>query len=196
MMFQVGVTGGIGSGKTLVCSVLEKLGIAVYNADREARRLMEEDPQLVNGILELFGEEAYLGGTLNRGWMAARVFGSEEVLNKLNALVHPAVRRDYLQWVAQQKEVPYVVEEAAILFESGADRWLNLTVLVYAPAPLRISRVMERDGIPEEQVLKRMMHQMDEEEKRKKADLEIMNDGTEMLLPQIIEVHKQIINSR
>jgi len=195
-MFQVGLTGGIGSGKTLVCNVLEKLGVAVYYADSEARRLMEQDPGLVRGILELFGEEAYLGGALNRSLLAERVFGNEQLLKRLNALVHPVVRGDYTSWVARQKESPYVVEEAAILFESGADRWLDMTVMVYAPVAVRISRVMERDGVTREQVLMRMGHQMNDEQKRDKADLVITNDGNEMLLPQIAEVHQQILNSR
>jgi dephospho-CoA kinase len=196
MMFQVGLTGGIGSGKSLVCSVLEKLGVPVYYADSQARMLMASDPELIRQIIELFGEEAYLANTLNRSYLARRVFGDAEMLSRLNALVHPAVRRDYSEWVMKQQDVPYVVEEAAILFESGAHRWLDRTVLVYAPEELRISRVMKRDGVDEELVRQRMRHQMDEEEKRNLADMVIMNDESEMLLPQIIEVHTKIFNSR
>lgn len=193
MMFQVGVTGGIGSGKTLVCQVFEKLGIPVYHADEEARRLMEEDQALMGRMVELFGEEAYLGRALNRRYLAEVVFGNRERLNGLNALVHPAVKKDYQQWLAEQKGVPYVVEEAAILFESGASRWMDLVVMVYAPEELRISRVMARDGVEEETVRKRMIHQMGEEEKRERADLVIVNDEKERLLPQVLEVHRQIL---
>jgi dephospho-CoA kinase len=196
MMFQVGLTGGIGSGKSLVCSVLEKLGAPVYYADSQARMLMASDPELIRKIIELFGEEAYLANTLNRGYLARRVFGNAEMLSRLNALVHPAVRRDYEGWVTKQQDVPYVVEEAAILFESGAHRRLDRTVLVYAPEDLRISRVMKRDGVDEDHVRQRMRHQMDEEEKRNLADMVIMNDESEMLLPQIIEVHTEILKSR
>jgi len=193
MTYQVGVTGGIGSGKTLVCNVLEKLGIPVYRADFEARRLMEEDSELVGQIVELFGEEAYIGGALNRSYLAERVFGDGEQLRGLNGVVHPAVRRDYHRWLDQQSGAPYVVEEAAILFESGASRFMDLVVMVYAPEALRIKRVMIRDGVGEEAVKKRMEHQMDEEEKRSKADLVIMNDENSRLLPRILDVHQQIL---
>ena len=193
MTYQVGVTGGIGSGKTLVCNVLEKLGIPVYRADFEARRLMEEDSELVGQIVELFGEEAYIGGALNRSYLAGRVFGDGEQLRGLNGVVHPAVRRDYHRWLDQQSGAPYVVEEAAILFESGASRFMDLVVMVYAPEALRIKRVMIRDGVGEEAVKKRMEHQMDEEEKRSKADLVIMNDENSRLLPRILDVHQQIL---
>jgi len=193
MTYQVGVTGGIGSGKTLVCNVLEKLGIPVYRADIEARRLMEEDSELVGQIVELFGEEAYIGGALNRSYLAGRVFGDGEQLRGLNGVVHPAVRRDYHRWLDQQSGAPYVVEEAAILFESGASRFMDLVVMVYAPEALRIKRVMIRDGVGEEAVKKRMEHQMDEEEKRSKADLVIMNDENSRLLPRILDVHQQIL---
>lgn len=192
-MIQAGVTGGIGSGKTLVCNVFEKLGIPVYHADLEARRLMEEDQALMERIVELFGEEAYLGGALNRSYLAASVFGNSERLRGLNALVHPAVRKDYMRWLDEQTGVPYVVEEAAILFESGASRWMDLVVMVYAPENLRISRVMARDGVEEGAIRKRMTHQMDEEEKKARADLVILNDEKERLLPQILEVHRQIL---
>ena len=193
MTYQVGVTGGIGSGKTLVCNVLEKLGIPVYRADIEARRLMEEDSELVGQIVELFGEEAYIGGALNRSYLAGRVFGDGEQLRGLNGVVHPAVRRDYHRWLDQQSGAPYVVEEAAILFESGASRFMDLVVMVYAPEALRIKRVMIRDGVGEEAVKKRMEHQMDEEEKRSKADLVIINDENSRLLPRILDVHQQIL---
>ena len=192
-MFQVGLTGGIGSGKTLVCGVLEKLGVAVYYADEQARRLMDEDQELKGKISDIFGEEAYIDGALNRRFLAGRVFGNDKLLSRLNQLVHPVVRRDYTAWLEQQKEVPYVVEEAAILFESGAARWLDLKVLVYAPEQLRISRVMGRDGMDEMQVRERMKHQMDEEKKRALADIVIVNDDTELLLPRIIEVHQEIL---
>jgi dephospho-CoA kinase len=191
-MFQVGLTGGIGSGKTLVCNILEKLGIPVYDADSQARRIMDEDSRLRKEIVELFGEEAYLDGRLNRRYLAGRVFGDQQMLKKLNKLVHPAVRKDYSRWVEHQS-APYVVEEAAILFESGADRFMNMTVLVYAPVDLRISRVMKRDRVEEGKVLERMRHQMDEEEKRKRADKVIINDEKELLLPQIIAIHHEIL---
>jgi len=192
-MLKVGLTGGIGSGKTLVCSVLEKLGAAVYYADTEARRVMNGDPKLVTQISRLFGDKAYVGGTLNREFLADRVFKDHGLLASLNELVHPAVREDFSRWAGKQNHALYVVEEAASLFESGSDRHMDLTVVVCAEEELRVKRVMQRDGIAREQVLDRMKNQMSEEEKMKKADYVINNDGKEMLLPQIIKIHKTIL---
>ena len=192
----MGVTGGIGSGKTLVCSVFEKIGIPVYDADSRARTLMNEESGLVAEIRDLLGPEAYHEGSLNREYVAGRVFRDPDLLDRLNGIVHPAVRDDYLRWVEDQPGEPYVIEEAAILFESGAHRFMDLTVLVYAPENLRIRRVMERDGVREEEVRMRMRRQMDENKKRKLADEMINNDGTEMLLPQIIRLHQHILNHK
>lgn len=195
-MYLLGLTGGIGSGKTLVCSLLERLGIPVYYADAAAKRLMNQDPVLAGAIIRLLGEEAYHGTSLNRGFVADAVFGDPDLLAQLNALVHPAVRKDFSIWVEHQERVPYVVEEAAILFESGAHRFLDGSVLVYAPEELRIRRVMERDGVEELSVRKRMMHQMNEEEKMKLADHIIYNDDRQMLLPQVIALHNKLLNTR
>lgn len=192
-MVQLGLTGGIGSGKTLVCSVLEKFGVPVYYADTEARRLLNSDEELHRNIVDVFGREVYNGNSLNREVLADKVFGNPVMLAKLNALVHPAVRKDYSHWVELQKSAPYVVEEAAILFESGASKFLDATVLIYAPEMVRILRVMQRDGVDEESVRRRMKHQMDEEEKKKLADQIIYNDEKEMLLPQIVELHNRIL---
>jgi len=195
-MFQVGLTGGIGSGKTLVCSILEKLGVPVYYADKEARELMNVHPGLMKQVEELFGPEAYRDGTLNSEFLADRVFGDQALLTKLNALVHPAVREHYSGWVGQQDKVAYVVEEAAILFESGSDQFMDLTVLIYADEEERIRRVMKRDGVDRAQVERRMNMQMSEEEKKKRADYLIYNDEREMLLPQIIKLHNTILKRR
>ncbi len=195
-MYQLGLTGGIGSGKTLVCSVLEKLGVAVYYADTEARKLMSSKPDLARKIMELFGEEAFRGASLNSEYLAKKVFGDPSKLAELNSLVHPVVRQEFSQWANTQKDTPYVVEEAAILFESGASHHMDGTVLVYAPEALRIKRVMERDGVNEENVRRRMMHQMKDDEKKELTDHIIYNDDTEMLLPQIIMLHEKILNSR
>lgn len=192
-MFRVGLTGGIGSGKSLVCSILEKLRVPVYYADAEAKRLMNSDPVLKTQIMDLFGDKAYSGGSLDRKYLAGRVFGDGELLASLNSVVHPAVREDFKRWADLQKGVPYVVEEAAILFESGAHRELDQAVLVYAPVELRISRVMERDGCDRESVLRRMDHQLSEEELKKLADHVIVNDGQQMLLPQVIELHHKLL---
>lgn len=195
-MFQLGLTGGIGSGKTLVCSVLEKFGVPVYYADSEARRLMNSNEELRRNIGDLFGGEVYNGHSLNRKVLAEKVFGDEVMVEKLNRLVHPAVRKDYTEWVESKQNAPYVVEEAAILFESGASVFMDMTVLIYAPEMLRIRRVMQRDAVDEEHVRRRMKHQMDEEEKKKRADHIIYNDEKEMLLPQVVALHNSILKKR
>jgi dephospho-CoA kinase len=192
-MLKVGLTGGIGSGKTLVCSVLEKFGVAVYYADLEARRLMSSDSELVLQISGLFGNKAYVGGSLNREFLAQQVFKDKELLTRLNELVHPVIRKDFSRWASEQKPAFYVVEEAAILFESGSDRNMDLTVGVYADKELRVQRVMQRDGIAREQVMNRMNSQMNEKEKMEKADIVINNDGKKMILPQIINMHNAIL---
>jgi len=195
-MFRVGLTGGIGSGKTLVSGIFEKLGVPVFYADTAARELMNKDAELKRGIVELFGEQAYGKDGLNRQYLAERVFGDTERLKGLNMLVHPAVRNGFIRWVEEQHGAAYVIEEAAILFESGASLEMNLSVLVYAPEELRISRVIKRDGLKREAVLKRMAHQLSEEKRMKMADHILINDGKEMLLPQVIELHNKILNSR
>ena len=195
-MYKLGLTGGIGSGKTLVCQIFEKLGIPVYYADKAARDLMNTDPQLKVNIRRMFGEEAFREDGLNRQHLADSVFGDTEKLSELNAVVHPAVRKDFLKWCERQEGSPYVLEEAAILFESGASSGMDRTVLVYAPEELRISRVMKRDGLSREDVLKRMGHQLSEEEKKEMADHVLINDGSRLLLPQVIDLHNSMLNRR
>lgn len=192
-MFRVGLTGGIGSGKSLICSILEKLGVPVYYADTEARKLMNSDPDLREQIMRLLGEQAYGSGSLNSSYIAGRLFGDEALLTAMNSIVHPAVRNDFKRWADLQKELPYVVEEAAILFESGAYREMDLTVLATAPEEVRIRRVMVRDGIDRDSVLSRMGHQWSEEELIKLADHVIINDEQQMLLPQVIELHNKLL---
>jgi len=192
-MFRMGITGGIGSGKTLICGILEKLGVSVYYADSSARKLMDTDTGLRQGIVEMFGDRAFGKDGLNREFLADAVFGDDERLSGLNRLVHPAVREDFFRWEALQGGSPYVVEEAAILFESGASELMDLSVLVYAPEELRISRVIERDRVEREVVLKRMGHQISEKEKMGMAGHIIYNDGSQMLLPQVIELHNKTL---
>lgn len=193
-MYKVGITGGIGSGKTLVCGILELLGIPVYYADLEARRLMNEKEELRKGIINALGEEVYSGGELDRKVMGRKVFGDPGLLDKVNKLVHPHVGEDFLKWSEGWNNVPYVVEEAAILFESGAWRRVDLSVLIYAPVAMRLKRIAERDGISQEEIELRMKRQMDEEEKKRLADRVIYNDEKSLLLPRIIALHEEIKN--
>ncbi|MDF3078524.1 MAG: dephospho-CoA kinase [Sphingobacteriaceae bacterium] len=193
-MFKVGITGGIGSGKTTVCRVFEVLGIPVFYADPAAREVMNTDPVLITGVQEAFGDEAYQEGILNRKFLANIVFNDERELAKLNALVHPAVFRAFDAWVSEQHGVPYVLKEAALLFESGSDKLCDETVLVIAPRDLKIQRVRNRDKITEAEVLKRMDKQFSDEKKAKLASFLVRNDEKELLIPQVLKLHEQFLS--
>lgn len=191
MPFAVGITGGIGSGKTTVARVFEALGYRIYYADLRAKLLMQEDPALRQGITELFGPEAYSAeAELNRTVIAEKAFHTPELLAKLNALVHPRTGADYLQWLADTPadyKLPFVLKEAAILYESGAWRGVGAVLSVYAPKQLRLARVLARDPLSREQTLQRMARQWPEAEKLRRADFVIYNDGSHPLLLQIRE---------
>ena len=191
-MFRLGITGGIGSGKSFVCSILEKFGVPVYYADEEARRLMNTRVDLKRAIKVVFGEEIYQDGELDRQEMGRRIFGRPDMLDKINRMVHPVVREDFFKWSESWENVPYVIEEAAILFESGAASEMDASVLIYAPKELRIERVMARDGLSRSEVEKRINMQMDEEEKKRLADRVILNDEKKLLLPQLVALHEDI----
>jgi dephospho-CoA kinase len=190
-MLKIGLTGGIGSGKTLVGSVFRELGAPVYEADKEARRLMESDQAVLNGVIRLFGEAAYASGKLNRTYLAGKVFADDDLLKQLNGIVHPAVRKDFDRWTRQYATRPYVVKEAAILFESGGDAAMDFTVFVKAGEAVRIARVMERDHVTEAEVRKRINKQMDDRRKELLADFVIYNDNDRMILPQIVDLHNK-----
>lgn len=189
----IGITGGIGSGKTTVCSIFAELGVPVYFADLRAKAVMVEDEVLRSAIRTAFGEEAYLGHELNRTHLAQQVFSSEERLAELNSLVHPAVARDFMEWTSRQSGHPYILKEAAILFESGAYKAVNETVLVTAPLEMRIARVMERDRVTREEVLQRMDKQWPEDRKAELADHIIINDGDHLLIPQVLHLHQKFM---
>jgi dephospho-CoA kinase len=193
-MFKVGITGGIGSGKTTVCRVFEVLGIPVFYADPVAREVMNTDPVLIMGVKDAFGDEAYQEGILNRKFLANIVFNDQRELAKLNALVHPAVFRAFDAWVRAQQGVPYVLKEAALLFESGSDKLCDETVLVTAPRDLKIQRVHNRDKITEGEVLKRMDKQFSDEKKAKLASFLVRNDEKELLIPQVLKLHEQFLS--
>jgi dephospho-CoA kinase len=193
-MFKVGITGNIGSGKTTVCKIFETLGIPVFYADDAAKKVMVSDAILIEGIKKAFGAESYQSdGSLNRKHISAIVFSSEEQLAKLNALVHPAVFRAFDLWVQQfegREDVPYVLKEAAILFESGSYKMCDRSLLVSAPQSLRIQRVVHRDKIPAEEVQKRESRQMAEEQKLALVDNVIINDDTQLVIPQVLKLHQ------
>ena len=188
---QIGITGGIGSGKSLVCRIFGKLGVPVYDADSHAKGLMTTDGILVSQIKKEFGDLAYQPDkTLNRTYLASHVFADEEKLQKLNSMVHPRVAIDYAKWLESQWEAPYVLKEAALLFESGAYRLLDKIIVVSAPESLRQKRVLQRDVHRSVEQFKGIVEkQMPEREKLKRADYIIVNDDTMLVIPQVLALH-------
>lgn len=193
---RVGITGGIGSGKSTVCAIFKTLGIPVYSADDWAKWLIEHEPELREGIIALLGPEAYHpDGAYNRAWVGQVVFEHPDKLASLNALVHPAVERHSKQWHEQEvaQGAPYTLREAALLIESGGYRFLDALILVVAPEDVRIQRVMQRDQVTEEAVRARIRRQMPEAQKRAYADYFIDNDSEKALIPQVLAIHRALL---
>jgi len=196
---RVGITGGIGSGKTTVCQIFGSLGIPVYYADDWAKWLINNEDALKKGIVEIFGAEAYLpDGAYNRPFVAKVVFENKQKLAALNALVHPAVEHHSRSWheVQAASGVPYTLKEAALIIESGSHQFLDFLIVVTAPEVLRVQRVVQRDGVTKEQVRARMANQLSEAEKVALADFVIVNDGTQALIPQVWQIHRAILTKR
>ena len=193
---QVGVTGGIGAGKSLVCRIFRILGIPVYDADTRAKQLMEESTDLRQQIIEAFGSESYDdSGKLNRHYLAALVFSNQEKVQQLNALVHPEVGRDYQKWAdLNQADSPYIIKEAALLIESGSYRQLNYLITVVAPADLRIQRVLDRDPHRDRQQIESIIaRQITDEERIEKSDVVLFNDEQQPLIQQVLEIHQSLV---
>jgi dephospho-CoA kinase len=188
-MLKIGITGNIGSGKTTVCKMFEVLGIPVFYADAAAKSVMITDPELITGIKKAFGEEAYTNEVLNRKYIANIVFNNEAELAKLNSLVHPAVFRAFDVWAEGIKNAPYVLKEAAILFESSSYKMCDYSILVTAPLEDRIARVMRRDNITHAEVEAREARQFTEEKKKTLADYQINNDDKQLVIPQVLKLH-------
>lgn len=189
-MIKIGITGGIGCGKSTVCRLFAQKGVGVYDSDSEARRLMNTDGALRSALCERFGGEIYRSGELDRKALAARVFSDAEALNDLNRLVHPVVERDFGQWCAQRQEEDYVVMESAILFESGLEHMVDHTVAVLAPEALRVERAARRDGCDPELIRRRIAAQMPEEELASRADQVIVNIKEEDLEGAVTYLHR------
>jgi dephospho-CoA kinase len=191
---QVGITGGIGSGKSLICKIFAQLGVPIYDADSHAKALMTTDGILISQIKKEFGDLAYHpDGSLNRTWLADHVFLDEERLEKLNSRVHPRVAVDYEKWLGGHLGERYVLKEAALLFESGSFNLLDKIIVVSAPESLRQKRVLQRDAHRTVEQFKGIVEkQMPEEEKLKRADYIIVNDETKLILPQVLFLHKQL----
>ena len=190
-MFKVGVTGGIGSGKSLVCSIFRNLEIPVYEADREARRIIAEDPEIREELIHRFGAKTFKNSILDRKFLAERIFSDSEARSFVNGLVHPRVWLDFRNWMLEQPG-PYVVEEAALLFESGAWKEMDFNILVMAREEIRIERIMRRDAIKRRDVMARLASQIDPEEAAKLADFRIKNDESEFVIPQVLNADRLI----
>jgi dephospho-CoA kinase len=191
-MLKVGVTGGIGSGKSVVCQVFATLGIPVFNADDTARYLMENDASLVNSITRLFGPDVYEQGKLNRGKVSDVIFREPAKLQQLNALVHPATKHYSNQWFLQHTTV-YAIKEAALFFESGTYKDIDVMIGVSAPVEIRIQRVIKRSSITHEKVSNIILAQMDEGEKMKRCNYIIYNDDVRPILPQVLSLHETLM---
>ena len=193
---QIGITGGIGSGKSLICNIFRILSVPIYDADSRAKLLYTQNTELKNQIIQTFGSETYTStGQLNRAYLAAQVFNNSEKVTLLNSLVHPKVGIDYQEWVEQHLEFPYVIKEAALLLESGSHVALDKIITVYTPLELRIQRISRRDKqrtVHEIQAI--IAKQMAEEEKLQRADHIIYNDEAHLIIPQVLLLHQQFLS--
>jgi dephospho-CoA kinase len=191
-MLRVGITGGIGSGKSTVARMFELLDVPVYYADDEAKKLMNYNPDIQKEVISIFGPSAYVNNELDRSYVGKVAFAAPEKLKALNAVVHPAVIAHGQAWMAKQ-HAPYTLKEAALIFESDSYKQLDLVIGVWCPWELRLARVMQRDITTRENVLARMEKQMDEEEKMKRCDFVILNDEQHALIPQVLDLHWQLL---
>lgn len=189
---KLGVTGGIGSGKTSVCRVFTALGIPVFSADPVAREIMENDKGIMRKINSIAGKDLYISGSLNRKELATLIFNDNNLLEKVNSLVHPIVFEHFKRWNVEQT-APYVIMEAAILFESGASKLVNKIVTVIAPMEERLERVIHRNSLSREQVLARMRNQIDDDSRIKLSDYVIHNSENDMIIPAILKIHDDIL---
>lgn len=188
----VGVTGGIGSGKSTVCKVFETLGIPVFNADDEAKNIYSTEPHALHLVKETFGQSVFTNDELDKVKLAKTVFANAELLQRLNGIIHPLVRKRFAEWQTKQS-APYLIREAAILIESGAHKDCDHIILVSASEETRIQRVIKRSGLSEEEIRKRIANQWTDEQRRPYCDFEIRNEDGVLILPEIYHIHQQII---
>lgn len=192
-MKKIGLTGGIGVGKTFIAQIFQKMGYAVFAADTEAKKCMQESKDLKSAVIQSFGDKIYKNGVLQKKELANIVFNDSQKLNKINQLVHPFVQLEFENWCKNQTS-EFVIKEAAILFESGSHNGLDGVICVLAPFQKRIERVMKRDNCTEQEVQKRIENQMSEEKKEQLSNFVIVNDDKEKLLPQIVSICKKLID--
>lgn len=193
-MLKIGLTGGIGSGKSTVAGIFAVLGIPIYDADREAMRLMNTDAELKSQIINAFGEDAYTSGNINRQYLASKVFNDQVSLQLLNSLVHPVTISDASNWIDIQTSA-YIIKEAALLFESNANQYLDIVIGVSAPEEIRVQRTMQRNNFTREQVISRMNKQMPEKEKLALCDFIIDNNEEVPLISQVLELHEKFMHT-
>lgn len=196
-MKLIGLTGGIGSGKSTVAGLFRTLGIPVYESDSRAKFLMNNDPGLRQQIVALLGSESYTSQhEINRAWIASKVFNNPPLLSQLNGIVHPAVFQDLVDWIAldTQQQAPYLIQESALLFEEDLAKRFRAIILVVAPAEARIDRVMKRDGITRDAVLRRIENQWPDDRKIPLSDFIIYNDGEHALIEQVMDIDKMILH--
>jgi dephospho-CoA kinase len=193
-MIKVGLTGGIGAGKSIVSKIFANLGIQIYDSDYQAKLLYLTNESLKLELIHMFGVNVYTpAGTLNKQYLAEIVFNDNNKLKQLNQIVHPRVKTHFENWIDHCKRNPYIIKEAAILFESGANKFLDKVIVVEAPLEIRISRVIERDAVFRDEVLKRMQNQLPQEEIVKKANYVIVNDDIQLILPQVFYIHDELL---
>jgi len=190
-MKRIGITGGIGSGKSFIATIIERMGYPVYYSDVSSKELTNAHPIIRKGLIDLVGENVYFGGELDKKVLATAIFSNDELRLKVNQLIHPIVRQDFEDWANSQKS-DLIFNEAAILFETGAYRNFDATILVYAPEELRLKRVLKRDIITKNEVIARMNNQMNDNEKRKMTSLQILNDGESPILIQIEDIIERL----
>lgn len=193
-MLKIGITGSIGSGKSIVCKIFEQLGVPIYNADERAKILMISNAEIIAKVKLLFGNESYTEtGELNRKHLSDIAFNNKDLLTQLNQIVHPIVFKDFDNWLLEKEQlnIKYILKEAALMFETDSYKKLDKFIVVTAPMELRISRTMQRDSILKEQVLSRMNNQLSQEEKLAKADYEIINNEQTSLIEQVFSLHQQ-----
>lgn len=191
-MLKIGLTGGIGSGKSIVAKAFEMLGVPVYNSDLRAKHLMNTNPDIRKQLITCFGKGVYNGdSTINRKYLAERIFKNKESLSSINEIVHPVVRKDFATWCEENKNVQYVIQESAILFDTGLYKNFDKIITVSADEEIRIQRVVSRDSVSEDSVLERIKNQLAEEERINKSDFVIYNTS-ELILPQIDSIDKEI----
>jgi dephospho-CoA kinase len=194
---RIGITGGMGAGKSTMCKIFGQLGVSIYDADSRAKFIMSNNQELKKAITENFGWDSYTRkDELNREYLAKVVFNNEEKLELLNNLVHPAVKNDYEQWAQEHRDEPYSLKEAALLFESMSYKTLHKVIVIASPIETRIERIMKRDHVKREDILKRIQNQSTDRERMNKADWVIYNDGVRSLIEQTLEVHREILAIR